>query len=82
MDNIKSSGDVSTEDDWLITEEMKSSVRGGDGEEELKEITIGDDEKDHVITGLGDAEDEKEDEDDDPVGKKKDKKEKRCKSTC
>lgn len=61
MDNIKSSGDVSTEDDWLITEEMKSSVRGGDGEEELKEITIGDD--DHVITGLGDVEDEKEDED-------------------
>jgi ubiquitin-like-conjugating enzyme ATG3 len=63
LDNVKSSsGDVSTEDDWLITEEMKSSAPTE--EDELKEITIGDEEEDHVITSAerDNVEEEKEDE--------------------
>ena len=63
LDNVKSSSaDVSTEDDWLLTEGTKSSAPTE--EDELKEITIGDEEEDHVITSAerDDVEEEKEDE--------------------
>lgn len=63
LDNVKSSSDVSTEDDWLITEEMKHSVRDDDGE--MQEITVGDDDDDNDEVVTRNVVEEKEEDDDD-----------------